>query len=132
MAAAAVAAVAAAATVASSSPSSSSLPPSASASASASAVTNNGQNSANMYRIGDYVYFENSSSSCFAIRRIEELTKTATGNVEARVMCFYRRSELPPSLQLQVGSIKLCAFFATILMTILFDFRLTVITGATL
>ena len=66
-----------------------------------SAATNNGQNSANMYRIGDYVYFENSSSSCFAIRRIEELTKTSTGNVEARVMCFYRRSELPPSLQLQ-------------------------------
>ena len=33
-----------------------------------------------------------------AARRIEELNKTANGNVEARVMCFHRRSELPQSL----------------------------------
>jgi len=55
-------------------------------------------NSANMYRVGDYVYFENSASGAYAVRRIEELNKTATGNVEARVMCFYRRSEIPASL----------------------------------
>ena len=35
-------------------------------------VTNN----ANMYRVGDYVYFENSASGPFAIRRIEELKLT--------------------------------------------------------
>ena len=38
-------------------------------------VTNN----ANMYRVGDYVYFENSASGPFAIRRIEELNKTTNG-----------------------------------------------------
>ncbi len=55
-------------------------------------------NSQNMYRVGDYVYFENSASSTYAIRRIEELNRTGNGNVEARVMCFYRRSEVPPGL----------------------------------
>ncbi len=58
-------------------------------------------NSANMYRVGDYVFFENSSSSPYAIRRIEELAKTSTGAVEARVMCFYRRSELSAQLGAQ-------------------------------
>jgi len=55
-------------------------------------------NNSNMYRVGDYVYFENSGSGPFSIRRIEELNKSANGNVEARVMCFYRRSEIPSSL----------------------------------
>lgn len=58
-------------------------------------------NSNNMYRVGDYVYFENSSASSYAIRRIEELNRTSNGNVEARVMCFYRRSEIPPSVLAQ-------------------------------
>ncbi|KAG9346205.1 hypothetical protein JZ751_008029 [Albula glossodonta] len=40
---------------------------------------------ANMYRVGDYVFFENSSSNPYLIRRIEELNKTASGNVEAKV-----------------------------------------------
>jgi len=57
-----------------------------------------GASSSSMYRVGDYVYFENSASGPYAIRRIEELNKTATGNVEARVMCFYRRSEVTSSL----------------------------------
>lgn len=34
----------------------------------------------------------------FQIRRIEELNKTAGGNVEAKVMCFYRRRDLPAQL----------------------------------
>ncbi|XP_017781721.1 PREDICTED: metastasis-associated protein MTA3 isoform X2 [Nicrophorus vespilloides] len=56
---------------------------------------------ANMYRVGDYVYFETSSTSPYQIRRIEELNKTASGNVEAKVMCFYRRRDLPnPLIQL--------------------------------
>ncbi len=67
----------------------------------ASSSSSSSSNSANMYRVGDYVYFENSSSASYAIRRIEELNKTATGAVEARVICFYRRSELPQSLLTQ-------------------------------
>lgn len=49
----------------------------------------------------DYVYFEASSNSPYQIRRIEELNKTPSGNVEAKVMCFYRRRDLPnPLVQL--------------------------------
>ncbi|KPI92194.1 Metastasis-associated protein MTA3 [Papilio xuthus] len=49
----------------------------------------------------DCVYFETSSTSPYQIRRIEELNKTASGNVEAKVMCFYRRRDLPnPLIQL--------------------------------
>ncbi len=39
------------------------------------AVTNN----SNMFRVGDYVFFENSASGPYAIRRIEELNKTQNG-----------------------------------------------------
>lgn len=46
----------------------------------------------------DYVYFETSPTSPWQIRRIEELNKTPSGNVEAKVMCFYRRRDLPNSL----------------------------------
>jgi metastasis-associated protein MTA len=52
----------------------------------------------NMYRLGDYVYFENAPATAYAIRKIEELNRTANGNVEARVLCFYRRSEVPKTL----------------------------------
>ncbi|XP_032818743.2 metastasis-associated protein MTA1-like isoform X2 [Petromyzon marinus] len=53
---------------------------------------------ANMYRVGDYVFFENSSSNPYLIRRIEELNKTANGNVEAKVVCFYRRRDISSNL----------------------------------
>lgn len=53
---------------------------------------------ANMYRVGDYVYFETSVSEPYQVKRIEELTKTQAGSVEARVRCFYRRSDLSASL----------------------------------
>ncbi|BES90078.1 metastasis-associated protein [Nesidiocoris tenuis] len=53
---------------------------------------------ANMYRVGDYVYFEATSTNPYQIRRIEELNKTPNGNVEAKVMCFFRRRDLPTSL----------------------------------
>lgn len=46
----------------------------------------------------DYVYFETTSTSPYQIRRIEELNKTPSGNVEAKVMCFYRRRDLPTPL----------------------------------
>uniref|UniRef100_A0A336MDD8 CSON013400 protein n=1 Tax=Culicoides sonorensis TaxID=179676 RepID=A0A336MDD8_CULSO len=49
----------------------------------------------------DYVYFETSPTSPYQIRRIEELNKTPLGNVEAKVLCFYRRKDLPnPLVQL--------------------------------
>ncbi|KAL5285522.1 MTA1 family protein [Megaselia abdita] len=48
-----------------------------------------------------YVFVEISNHTPFAIRRIEELNKTSLGNVEAKVMCFYRRRDLPnPLVQL--------------------------------
>ncbi|XP_058880708.1 metastasis-associated protein MTA3-like isoform X2 [Acipenser ruthenus] len=53
---------------------------------------------ANVYRVGDYVFFENSSSNPYLIRRIEELNKTTNGNVEAKVVCFYRRRDISNSL----------------------------------
>ena len=43
----------------------------------------------NKYKVGDYVYIEQSQSDPFVIRRIEELQKTAQGNVAAKVVCFY-------------------------------------------
>uniref|UniRef100_A0A4W5Q8N1 Metastasis associated 1 n=1 Tax=Hucho hucho TaxID=62062 RepID=A0A4W5Q8N1_9TELE len=49
-------------------------------------------------RVVDYVYFENSSSNPLLIRRIEELNKTANGNVEAKVVCFYRRRDISSTL----------------------------------
>lgn len=52
----------------------------------------------NMYRVGDYVYFESSHSSPYQIRRIEELVKTPGGSVEAKVICFYRRQDIPSTL----------------------------------
>ncbi|XP_015269853.1 PREDICTED: metastasis-associated protein MTA1 [Gekko japonicus] len=49
-------------------------------------------------QVDDYVYFENSSSNPYLIRRIEELNKTANGNVEAKVVCFYRRRDISNTL----------------------------------
>ena len=43
-------------------------------------INTTSQNSSNMYRVGDYVFFENSNSGPYAIRRIEELNKSASGN----------------------------------------------------
>lgn len=62
----------------------------------------------NFFCFLDYVYFEtpqqqqqsvhHQQQQPFQIRRIEELNKTAGGNVEAKVMCFYRRRDLPAQL----------------------------------
>nr|XP_008528435.1 PREDICTED: metastasis-associated protein MTA3-like [Equus przewalskii] len=61
----------------------------------------------------DYVYFENSSSNPYLIRRIEELNKTATGNVEAKVVCFYRRRDISNTLIMLADkhASKLIVFF---------------------
>lgn len=53
-----------------------------------------------MYRVGDHVFFETASTAPYQIRRIEELNKTPNGNVEAKVMCFYRRRDISSSLTL--------------------------------
>uniref|UniRef100_F7CWE0 Metastasis associated 1 family member 2 n=1 Tax=Ornithorhynchus anatinus TaxID=9258 RepID=F7CWE0_ORNAN len=51
-----------------------------------------------LFPLADYVYFENSSSNPYLVRRIEELNKTANGNVEAKVVCLFRRRDISSSL----------------------------------
>jgi len=48
----------------------------------------------NMYRVGDYVYVDQGPSVPFGVRRIDELQKSASGNVEMEVMIYYRRLDL--------------------------------------
>uniref|UniRef100_A0A912MYU0 Metastasis-associated protein MTA3 n=1 Tax=Haemonchus contortus TaxID=6289 RepID=A0A912MYU0_HAECO len=52
----------------------------------------------NMYKVGDYVYFETPENTPYQIRRIEDLNKTATGQVEARVTLYYRRRDISTAL----------------------------------
>jgi len=52
----------------------------------------------NMYRVGDYVYIDAGANNPFGVRRIDELTKSANGNVEVRVMIYVRRCDLPPEI----------------------------------
>ncbi|KRY71618.1 Metastasis-associated protein MTA3 [Trichinella pseudospiralis] len=61
---------------------------------------------ANMYRVGDYVYFEAHSGAPLHIRRIDELSKTPAGNVEARVLVYCRRRDLPENL---LRSLTMCS-----------------------
>uniref|UniRef100_A0A8C3AZJ9 Metastasis associated 1 family, member 2 n=1 Tax=Cyclopterus lumpus TaxID=8103 RepID=A0A8C3AZJ9_CYCLU len=61
-----------------------------------------------MYRVGDYVYFENSSSNPYLIRRIEELNKTANGNVEAKVVCLFRRRDISGNLNILADNHLCC------------------------
>ena len=42
-----------------------------------------------MYRIGDFVYVDVGPTEPFAVRRIDELQKAASGNVEVEVIYFY-------------------------------------------
>ena len=78
---------------------------------------------ANMYRVGDYVYFECSSSAPYQIRRIEELNKTPNGNVEAKVMCFYRRRDLSSALILLAG--KVVCLYVHFCPTLVFAFPIS-------
>jgi len=48
-----------------------------------------------MYRVGDYVYVDAGPVSPFGVRRIDELQKSASGNVEMEVMIYLRRIDLP-------------------------------------
>ncbi|KAK2561152.1 Metastasis-associated protein MTA1 [Acropora cervicornis] len=58
-------------------------------------------NASNVFRVGDYVYVETNPALPYQIRRIEELTKTSNGQVEAKVQCFYRRRDLSSALSIQ-------------------------------
>lgn len=81
----------------------------------------------------DYVYFETSSTSPYQIRRIEELNKTASGNVEAKVMCFYRRRDLPsPLIQLADKHQCKCTFYFAVRLPTRFFARYLVEERATL
>jgi len=51
-----------------------------------------------MYRVGDYVYVDGGPTEPFGVRRIDELQKSAAGNVEVEVMIYHRRIDLPPEL----------------------------------
>nr|VZI21406.1 unnamed protein product [Spirometra erinaceieuropaei] len=51
-----------------------------------------------MYRVGDFVFFEASATTPYQIRRIDELNKTPTGAVEAKVTCYYRRRDISSNL----------------------------------
>lgn len=46
----------------------------------------------------DCVYFEESASAPYQIRRIEELDKVSGNEVDVKVRCFYRRRDLPSDL----------------------------------
>jgi len=63
----------------------------------------------NIYRVGDYVFVETQPSHPYQIRRIEELTKTSNGQVEAKVSCFYRRRDLSNALVSQADKHALSA-----------------------
>ena len=85
----------------------------------------------NMYRTGDYVYVDAGPVSPFGVRRIDELQKSASGNVEmevvnwkpfcsstyfnSQVMIYMRRIDLPKEV-LNVadenlrGNTDFCAF----------------------
>ncbi|XP_065661790.1 metastasis-associated protein MTA3 [Hydra vulgaris] len=63
----------------------------------------------NIYRVGDYVFVETQPSLPYQIRRIEELTKTTNGQVEAKVSCFYRRRDLSNALATQADKHALSA-----------------------
>ncbi|KAL9954765.1 hypothetical protein ACROYT_G042340 [Oculina patagonica] len=58
-------------------------------------------NASNVFRVGDYVYVETNPALPYQIRRIEELTKTSNGQVEAKVQCFYRKRDLSSALAIQ-------------------------------
>ncbi|VDN98179.1 unnamed protein product [Rodentolepis nana] len=50
------------------------------------------------YQIGDYVYVEESPAIPYQIRKIVELDRYNSNDVEMKVKCFYRRRELPPDV----------------------------------
>jgi len=64
---------------------------------SASSTTSATQPQKNMYKVGDFVYFENSAANPYLIRRIEEIIKSDQG-VNIKTQSFSRRRDIPTSL----------------------------------
>jgi metastasis-associated protein MTA len=56
----------------------------------------------NLYKVGDWVFCEVSPHQPYVIRKIEELTKTQCGNVEAKVICAFRPQDIPPAIMATV------------------------------
>lgn len=56
----------------------------------------------NLYKVGDWVYCEVAPNQPYVIRKIEELTKTPCGNVEAKVICAFRYQDIPVSIMATV------------------------------
>jgi len=56
----------------------------------------------NLYKVGDWVYCEVSPHQPYVIRKIEELTKTPCGNVEAKVICAFRHQDIPAAIMATV------------------------------
>lgn len=56
----------------------------------------------NLYKVGDWVYCEISPHQPYVIRKIEELTKTPCGNVEAKVICAFRHQDIPAAIMATV------------------------------
>lgn len=59
--------------------------------------------SSNLYKVGDFCYFEVSSSGPYQIRRIDELLKSNAGHVEVRATAFCRKRDLPTKLQEKIA-----------------------------
>ena len=62
-----------------------------------SSSTDQTQSDQNMYKVGDFVYFENSAANPYLIRRIEEIIRTDNG-VNVKAQSFSRRRDIPTSL----------------------------------
>jgi hypothetical protein len=56
----------------------------------------------NKYKVGDYVFIEQSQSDPLVIRRIDELQKTAQGNVAAKVVSFYVSINFVPTIPIRL------------------------------
>ena len=48
----------------------------------------------NMYRVGDFVYVDQGPHVPYGVRRIDELQKSASGNVDMEVMIYLRRMDV--------------------------------------
>lgn len=60
----------------------------------------------NLYKVGDFCYFEVSSSGPYQIRRIEDLVKTSGGHVEVKTTAYCRKRDLPKRLQEKIAAFE--------------------------
>lgn len=60
----------------------------------------------NLYKVGDFCYFEVSSSGPYQVRRIEDLLKTSGGHVEVKTTAYCRKRDLPKRLQEKIANFE--------------------------